>query len=58
MVSEVGIALALSDSQVHERIAVARSLERYDMLRLVMSEGRVQAWTAQRLVQLLDELAA
>lgn len=57
MVGEVGVALALSDRQVHERLATAQSLARYDVLRMAMSQGRVQSWTAQRLAQLLDELA-
>lgn len=57
VVCEIGVALALSDRQVHERLASARSLARYDLVGLAMSLGSVQSWTAQRLVSLLDELA-
>lgn len=57
VVSEVGVALALSDRQVHDRLAWARSLGRYRVVELAMTQGRVQSWTAHTLVDLLDELA-
>lgn len=57
VVSEVGVVLALSDRQVHDRLATARSLARYGTLSWAMTIGSVQSWTGQRLATLLDELA-
>lgn len=55
---EVGQALAVSERQVSTRLDTAQRLARYTRVRDVAEQGRVQVWTATKLVEHLDELGA
>jgi hypothetical protein len=56
--SEVGWALGLVEGQVRRRLDWVDALDRYPRARRLVGRGRVPAWTAQRLVEHLDEVAA
>lgn len=55
--SEVGMALGLSETQVHRRLDFADALDRYPRVDALARAGGAPLWTLQRLVEQLDELA-
>lgn len=55
---EVAAALALSERQVERRLEAADRLERYGAVAAVVGQGLLQSWTATRLLEHLDTLAA
>jgi hypothetical protein len=54
--SELAMALGLTEQQAHTRLELASRLVRYPGVAAVMHSGRVQAWTATRLLEQLDML--
>lgn len=56
--SEIGFALGLSEAQVRRRLQWVDGLDRYPSVARLAFDGAVPAWTAQRLTEHLDELAA
>jgi len=55
---EVGVELGLSERQVESRIDTALRLARHRAVESAMDDGLLQAWTATRLLEHLDQLAA
>ncbi len=55
---EVGLQLGLTERQVQGRIDTAQRLARYPQVEQVMHDGLVQSWTATKLLEHLDTLAA
>jgi hypothetical protein len=49
--------LAVSERQVATRVDTAQRFARHTGVRDVVEQGRVQVWTATKLVEYLDELA-
>jgi hypothetical protein len=56
--AEVGPQLGLSEGQVQSRIVTGLRLARYGVVAGALADGAVQAWTATKLVEHLDTLAA
>ena len=56
--TEIGMALGLSDAQVRARLDWVDALDRYPHAHALAADGAAPAWTTQRLVDQLDELAA
>jgi hypothetical protein len=54
---EVAQALAVSERRVSTRLDTAQRLARFTRLRDVVEQGQVQAWTATKLAEHLDELS-
>ena len=55
---EVAQALALTERQVERRIDAADRLERYQAVGAAVRDGLLQSWTAKKLLEHLDALAA
>ena len=55
---EVAQALALTERQVERRIDAADRLERYQVVGAAVRDGLLQSWTAKKLLEHLDALAA
>jgi hypothetical protein len=53
---EVAVELALSERQVMSRLDTARRLERHPAVEAAMDAGRLQGWTATRLLEHLHTL--
>lgn len=56
--TEIGMTLGVTEAQVRARLDWVDALERYAQVRALTADGAAPAWTTQRLVSLLDELAA
>jgi hypothetical protein len=55
---EVGLQLGLSERQVQGRLDTAHRLARYRHVERVLHDGLLQSWTATKLLEHLDTLAA
>jgi hypothetical protein len=54
---EVGMELGLREQQVHARIDTAVRLARHRQVDVAMQQGRLQAWTATKLLEHLETLS-